>query len=154
MTDATHQPHHTNKDALDTRTAGIVSRGIASGIDVVVVIAILGSMYLFILLLDLLFTTGSFSAPNPNILASGIASYSVVLIYLTGCWTVSGRTVGAVAMGLEVVSRNGSRLGPTRAFLRAVFCAFFPIGLAWVAVDRRRRSVQDMVLRSRVIYAW
>lgn len=154
MTDAIPQPHHTNKDALDTRTAGIVSRGIGSALDVVVVIMILGMLYLFTLLLDLLFTTGSFSAPSPNILFSGIATYAVILIYLTVCWTVSGRTVGAVAMGLEVVSRNGTRLGPSRALLRALFCAFFPIGLAWVAVDRRRRSIQDMVLRSRVIYAW
>jgi uncharacterized RDD family membrane protein YckC len=36
--------------------------------------------------------------------------------------------------------------------LRAVACVLFPVGLAWVAVDRRRRSVQDIVLGTRVIY--
>ena len=149
-----NEPHHTSKDALDTRTAGIVSRGVAAGLDVVVVILILGSMYLFFFLIGLLFSPGSFSAPNPNIALSAVASFSVSVIYLTTCWAVSGRTVGSVAMGLEVVSRDGRRLGPLRSLLRALFYAFFPIGLAWVAVDRRRRSVQDMVLRSRVIYAW
>jgi uncharacterized RDD family membrane protein YckC len=160
MTDATPLPHHineprhTSRDALDTRMAGIVSRGVAAAIDAVVVIVIVGSIYLFFYLLGLLFSTGTFNAPNPNIVLSGIASYSIAVIYMTTCWMVSGRTVGSVAMGLEVVSRDGSRLGPSRSLLRALFYAFFPIGLAWVAVHRRRLSVQDMVLRTRVVYAW
>jgi uncharacterized RDD family membrane protein YckC len=57
-------------------------------------------------------------------------------------------------MGLEVVNRRGARLGPVRALLRAVFYTSFPVGLLWVAVDSRRRSAQDIVLRTRVIYAW
>jgi uncharacterized RDD family membrane protein YckC len=28
----------------------------------------------------------------------------------------------------------------------------FPIGLLWVVIDRRRRSLQDIVFRTRVIY--
>jgi uncharacterized RDD family membrane protein YckC len=111
-------------------------------------------LYLGALLLGLLFTSGNFETPNPNVLFSGVATYVVAVVYLAGCWTVSGRTVGSVAMGLEVVNRRGGRLGPVRALLRAMFYTTFPIGLLWVAVDRRRRSVQDIVLRSRVIYAW
>jgi uncharacterized RDD family membrane protein YckC len=154
MTELNSGPHHTDHDTLESRTAGIVSRGVAAGLDVAAVAAILGGMYLGVLLLALLFNTGSFSPPSPNILFSGLAAYAVAVMYLTGCWAVSGRTAGCVAMGLEVVSRNGKRIGLSRSFLRALFCAFVPIGLVWVAVDRRRRSVQDIVLRSRVIYAW
>ena len=120
----------------------------------VAVAAILGAMYLGVFLLSLMFNASIFSTPSPNIVFSALVTYSVAVFYLTGCWVVSGRTVGSVAMGLEVVSRNGSRIGLSSSFLRALFCAFFPIGLAWVAIDRRRRSVQDIVLRSRVIYAW
>jgi hypothetical protein len=36
--------------------------------------------------------------------------------------------------------------------LRAIACVVFPVGLAWVAVDDQRRSVQDLLFRSRVIY--
>ena len=61
-------------------------------------------------------------------------------------------TVGAVAMGLRVVGRRSDRIRPAVAVLRAVACVLFPIGLAWVAVDRRRRSVQDILLGTRVIY--
>lgn len=148
------EPHHTGRDEFESRIAGIVSRGVAAVLDVATVAAILGMLYLGALLLGLLFTSGNFETPNPNVLFSGVATYVVAVVYLAGCWTVSGRTVGSVAMGLEVVNRRGGRLGPVRALLRAMFYTTFPIGLLWVAVDRRRRSVQDIVLRSRVIYAW
>jgi hypothetical protein len=40
------------------------------------------------------------------------------------------------------------------ALLRAAFCVFFPIGLLWCAGSRANRSVQDVVLRSSVVYDW
>jgi hypothetical protein len=30
----------------------------------------------------------------------------------------------------------------------------FPIGVLWVAVNRENRSVQDIVLRTSVVYEW
>ena len=57
-------------------------------------------------------------------------------------------------MGLRVVNSRGRRLNPLIALARAVFCAFFPIGLFWCAVSRKRRSVQDLVLRTSVVYDW
>ncbi|OZG26543.1 hypothetical protein BH683_024675 [Williamsia sp. 1138] len=154
MSELAPQPPHTSSDDLESRSAGIVSRGVAAAVDVAAVAVILGAMYLGLLLLSLLFNSGSFSPPSPGILFTGVVGYTTAILYLAGCWAVSGRTVGSVAMGLEVVSRNGKRIGPSRCLVRALFYAFFPIGLAWVAVDRRRRSVQDIVLRSSVIYAW
>jgi uncharacterized RDD family membrane protein YckC len=56
-------------------------------------------------------------------------------------------------MGLRVVGRRSRRLGPVVALLRAVACVVFPIGLLWVAVDKQRRSLQDLLFGSRVIYA-
>jgi hypothetical protein len=40
------------------------------------------------------------------------------------------------------------------AALRSAFCVLFPIGLFWVAVSGANRSVQDVVLRSSVVYDW
>jgi hypothetical protein len=37
--------------------------------------------------------------------------------------------------------------------LRAIGCVVFPIGLLWAVIDRRRRSLQDIVFRTRVIYS-
>ena len=42
---------------------------------------------------------------------------------------------------------------PVTALLRAFLCVFFAVGLAWVAVHPERRSVADMVLRTRVVYS-
>ena len=69
-------------------------------------------------------------------------------------WSISGRTYGDVVMGLRVVNFRGHRLHVVGALVRAVACAAFPIGLLWVAVSRENRSVQDMVLRTSVIYDW
>ena len=56
-------------------------------------------------------------------------------------------------MGLRVTGRRGGRVPPLIALIRAVACVLFPVGLLWVAVDARRRSLQDVVLGSRVVYA-
>ncbi len=37
---------------------------------------------------------------------------------------------------------------------RGAFYALFPLGLLWAAVDGRNRSVQDLVLRTSVVYDW
>ena len=77
---------------------------------------------------------------------------TVSALYLAGAWAVSGCTVGAVAMGLRVVGRRSERLPLMVATVRAIACVLFPVGLLSVAVDRRRRSVQDILLGTRVVY--
>jgi len=46
------------------------------------------------------------------------------------------------------------RLRLAGAFMRAVLCVIFPVGLAWVLVSRHNRSLQDVVLRTSVVYDW
>lgn len=41
-----------------------------------------------------------------------------------------------------------------RGFRAALACALFPIGLLRVAVSQENRSLQDVVLRTSVIYGW
>ena len=57
-------------------------------------------------------------------------------------------------MGLRVLNAKGTRLGLAPASLRAVFCVLFPIGLFWVPFSSDNRSVQDLVLRTAVVYDW
>jgi uncharacterized RDD family membrane protein YckC len=134
------------------RVAGIVSRGVAAFIDLIVVSVVIGLLYLGLLLSKLIFNPTAFQLPSVDVLFSTAAVLFISALYLAVAWSVSGCTVGAVAMGLRVVGRRSDRLRPAIAVLRAVACVLFPIGLAWVAVDRRRRSVQDIVLGTRVIY--
>jgi len=134
------------------RVAGIVSRGVAAFIDLIVVSIVIGLLYLGLLLSKLIFNPTAFQLPSVDILFSTAAVLFISALYLAAAWSVSGCTVGAVAMGLRVVGRRSDRVRPVVAVLRAVGCVLFPIGLAWVAVDRRRRSVQDILLGTRVIY--
>jgi len=136
------------------RPAGIVTRSIASGVDIAVVLAIMAGIYLCLAFARLLFSPQDFAWPATGAVMSTGIFIVVSVLYLTGCWAVSGRTVGAVMMGLRVVSRNGELVGWPRALLRAVFCVMFAVGLFWAAVDSRRHSLQDIVLRTTVVYDW
>ena len=95
----------------------------------------------------------AFSFPGLGAIFSTAFGFGVSVLYLAGAWAVSGRTVGAVTMGLRVVGNRSARVAPVVAVLRAVACVMFPVGLLWVVVDKRRRSLQDIVFRTRVVYA-
>ena len=132
--------------------AGIVSRALAALVDMLVVIVTMGLLYLGLALTTLLVNPTSFRFPAPNLIFSTAVTVAVSALYLTACWTLSGRTVGAIVLGIRVVGRGDERLGIAVSIARAVACVLFPIGLVWVAVDRQRRSIQDIALGSRVIY--
>jgi hypothetical protein len=134
------------------RAAGVVSRGAAAVIDLAVVGLLLGMLYLGLLLARLALNPGSFRFPALDVVFSTAVGFGVTVLYLATCWAVSGCTAGAVVLGLQVVGRRTPRLKPVVALLRAVACVVFPLGLGWVALDARRRSVQDIVFGSRVIY--
>jgi uncharacterized RDD family membrane protein YckC len=134
--------------------AGVVSRVLAGAVDLGVVLVVLAAGYLALSGLAFLINPASFRFPiPPRPLVLGLAVLLMVL-YLTTSWTGSGRTYGNRMLGLRVVNRHGRPLRLGTALLRAVFCAVLPVGLLWVAVNANRRSVQDLVLRTVVIYDW
>jgi uncharacterized RDD family membrane protein YckC len=57
-------------------------------------------------------------------------------------------------MGLRVVGRKGRKPRFVVAAARAAFCVVFPVGLLWCVVNPHRRSIQDVVLRTAVLYDW
>ncbi len=134
--------------------AGVVTRVTAAVIDGLVVCAVLLAIYLgyagFLFLLD----PRNFTFPDPSLILSIIGGLIVLVLYFTVAWPVSGRTYGAHVMGLRVINAWGGRMRPAGALARAVFCALVPIGLLWCAVSRENRSLQDIVLRTSVVYDW
>lgn len=135
------------------RVAGIITRGLAAVIDLVVVLLIMSTLYGGLILVRLVYSPAAFSLPSLNAVFSTVVTFGVAVLYLTGCWTVSGSTAGAVTMGLQVVGRRSQRVRLLIALLRATGCVLFPIGLLWVVIDRRRQSLQDIVFRTRVVYS-
>jgi uncharacterized RDD family membrane protein YckC len=135
------------------RPAGIITRGLAAVIDLLVVLLIMSALYGGLVLVRLVYSPAAFSLPSLNAVFSTVVTFVVAVVYLSGCWTVSGSTAGAVTMGLRVVGRRSQRVSLPVGFLRAIACVVFPIGLLWVVIDRQRRSLQDIVFRTRVVYS-
>ncbi|TCO20432.1 putative RDD family membrane protein YckC [Kribbella steppae] len=136
------------------RYAGVVTRLAAGAVDGIVVAVALLAGYVgvngFLFLLD----PRGFQFTEASLLLSGAAWMLVLIVYLTVAWSTTGRSYGCRVMGLRVVSRRGRRVRPLVALARAVFCAVFPIGLLLCAGGRRHSSLQDLVLRTSVIYDW
>ena len=78
----------------------------------------------------------------------------LLIVYLAVSWRGNGRTYGNHVMGLRVVNRKGLRLHPLVALVRAVLYVIFPIGMLWVLISGQNRSLQDLVVRTSVIYDW
>lgn len=136
------------------RAAGLVTRVLAAAIDVVVVLVMMGVVLLAVAGLRFLWSPLTFRWPVPSWSLSLLVGALLALGYLTAAWATSGRTYGAAVLGLRVLSARGNTLGWVRAGLRAALCLVFPLGLLWVAFSRYRRSVQDAVLATVVVYDW
>lgn len=134
--------------------AGLVTRIVANVIDALVVGVMVGAIYLGLVAFKFLLDPRNFAWPDRNLLASLTTALFLTTGYLTLAWWLFGRSYGCHVMGLRVVGRRGRRLGPLRSLMRAAFCVFFPIGLFWCLVSPERRSVQDVVLWTRVVYDW
>jgi len=136
------------------KPAGLISRGLAAGVDLVIVVIALLAMYAGWATATFLIRPAKFQFPEPSILFGLVAGFAVLTVYLSLGWTLTGRTYGDHLMGLRVVDRTGSRLHLPRASLRALLCAVFPIGLAWSAFSARSLSLQDILLHTSVTYDW
>jgi uncharacterized RDD family membrane protein YckC len=140
--------------AYQGRRAGVVTRMVASAIDLLVVVAILCAIYGILAGLLFLLHPSSFSWPAGLGWSIPVIGFGVAVPYLTLCWRLTGRTYGDALLGLRVVNYDGKRMRFVGALLRAVGCVVFPIGLLWVAVSAANRSVQDVIMRTSVIYDW
>ena len=134
--------------------AGLVSRLLASAIDLVVVVGVVAAGYLAVSMVLFLWNPGKFHFPAPDRAWLLTAGGLVLFFYLWASWALNGRTLGDLLLGLRVVNYRGETMRVYGAALRAALCVVFPIGIFWVAVSRANRSVADMVLRTSVIYAW
>lgn len=143
---AASSPH-----ATADRTAGIVTDA-RLAVDVGVVLVMMGTTLLVAAGLRFFASPVSFRWPSPSWPQSLAVGGLLAVGYLTVAWATSGRSLGAAILGLRVRSVSGRPLGWSRSALRAVLNVVFPLGLLWSIVSRGRRSVQDVLLRSVVVY--
>jgi uncharacterized RDD family membrane protein YckC len=136
------------------RRAGVVTRTIVMVVDAAVVAATVGVVYLAWAVLRFMRRPVRFSWPTVTYGWLIVIALVVCVLYLTVTWSTTGRSVGKRLLGLRVVARDGERLHLIRAFLRALTCTLFPLLLYWAAISSQNRSVQDLVLRTSVVYDW
>jgi uncharacterized RDD family membrane protein YckC len=134
--------------------AGLVSRVAANSIDFALVVGFLVSCYVGLAAFLFLLNPTGFSFPPLRVGLAVIVGGVALGLYFWISWATSGRTYGDRVMGLRVVNIFGHRMRWAGAFLRAAFCVLLPVGLFWVLVSGANRSVQDVALRTSVIYDW
>jgi uncharacterized RDD family membrane protein YckC len=141
--------------------AGFVSRTVAACIDVtlvfLVVLGTIAALWMISFIVDPTSPGSQNAASGDRIPAAALMvlyGYFLNWLYWTVCWATSGRTLGNLVMGLKVVNFRGHHQRWGGAAIRSLFCTTFPFGLLWVIPSGANRSVQDVVLRTSVIYDW
>ena len=136
------------------RSAGLVTRSGAGVVDGLVVLLLVVFGVLGVNGARFLLRPRGFeftSMPSGSVLGLFLATLA---LYLAAAWALGGRTYGCHLMGVRVVDRHGRTPGAFLALARAALCVVFPLGLLWCAAGRSRRSVQDLLLGTRVVYDW
>jgi uncharacterized RDD family membrane protein YckC len=139
-------------DGLPTTHAGVVTRLLAAGVDVVAVVLLTVVLDLAAAGIRFVWSPLDFRWPRPETEIAVVVLLGVAVLYLTVAWAMTGRTYGGRLLGLRVLSGRGTLLGWTRSFLRAVTSVLWPVGLLWSGISRTRSSLQDLVLRTVVVY--
>ena len=138
----------------ERRAAGIVTRTVAAIVDAVVVLMSGVVIMLTLRAVRFVWSPMTFTWDDVSIWGSLSLLIAVAIVYLTSAWAMIGRSYGQYLLGLRVLSRKRLKPNWALALLRAVFCVLFPVGVFWVALSPHRRSVQDVVLRTMVVYDW
>ncbi len=159
--------------------AGIVTRGVALIIDIlIVIVAVLVISASLSLPLDFfLGINREACAANVSVTATqssfGFMRTWLCLVYdwllisiafLTGpvyfifLTTAGGQTIGKYVMGVRIVRVDGRQMSYVKAFVRYVgyfvSIATLGIGFLWVVIDVQRRALHDHMAGTCVIYSW
>ncbi|SEO55863.1 RDD family protein [Trujillonella endophytica] len=132
--------------------AGVVTRLLAACVDALVVVLLAVAADLAAAGIRFVWSPRDFRWPQISLLATTTALTALAVVYLAVAWAVAGRTYGARLLGLRVLSEGHGLLGWARSGLRALACVVFPAGLLWCAISPGRRSLQDLLVRSVVVY--
>jgi uncharacterized RDD family membrane protein YckC len=134
--------------------AGMVTRTIAAAVDALVVLLVMTVGLLSVNAVSFVLDPRGFQVVGNSQEVLIEVALGVATLYLAGSWTIVGRSYGCWLMGLRIVDRRGRSPRLVMALLRAGLYVFFPVGLLWCGVGRSRKSVQDLLLGTSVVYDW
>ena len=140
--------------AFQGDTAGLITRGLANAIDLAVLMLLLAAAYFAVAGFLFLRQGARFSFPIVSSQVAFAGWFCAMIAYFSVSWATGGRTYGDRLLGLRVVTNDRGGLSGWRSSIRALLCVIAPLLLIWAAVDRRNRSVQDVIVRTTVVYDW
>ena len=86
------------------------------------------------------------------------AALALPLLYRLLFWTVAGRTPGMAMLGLRLLRADGGKVGLVTAAKRllayGVTMMTLGIGFLMMLVTRRRQALHDLLARTVVVYDW
>jgi uncharacterized RDD family membrane protein YckC len=132
----------------------MVTRTIAATVDAVLVLLVVIVGLLSVNAISFVLDPRDFQVVGSSQVVLVEVGLGTAILYLTGSWTIVGRTYGCWLMGLRVVDRRGRSPRLVTALLRAVLYVAFALGLVWCGIGRSRKSVQDLLLGTSVVYDW
>jgi len=139
--------------SLQGLIAGFTSRFISVLIDMAFIAVLLVGTYGIWLALRYVLSV-FYDLPQLTGIPLLLVGYFLMWAYWSWSWATGGKSLGNVLMGLRVQRISGQPLKLGRSAARALFSVVFPIGLAWAIVSRNNRSVQDVFLRTQVVFDW
>jgi uncharacterized RDD family membrane protein YckC len=134
--------------------AGVITRAIANGLDLAIVVLMLVAGYLAVAGAWFLRRGADFRFPVVSYREAYAAGFVTLVVYFTLSWSAGGRTYGDRVLGLRVRTMDDLDLTLLRSLIRSLLCAAFPLLLVWVAISPEARSVQDIIVRTHVVYDW
>jgi uncharacterized RDD family membrane protein YckC len=143
--------------SLQGHYAGIVTRLVAFGIDVVVAMTLfaLGGRVIEYVLSSLL---GHDVKLADHPIVSIVLLTWWLLMYFAYPIAVGGRTLGMSFVGLEVVTKTGGDVDMRHALIRTIFLpvslVLAGIGILIILVNRDRRALHDLMAGTAVVYSW
>jgi uncharacterized RDD family membrane protein YckC len=138
-----------------TERAGAATRGLAFGLDVLIVNLGFSGLAAVAALIASAFT-GNGNGVSDFALAVGTAAwFTLGAFYLVGFWTLAGQTPGMRFLGIRLdVDGKGLRPGLAVRRLIGMALAWIPFGLGYLGIffDERRRAWDDRLSRTEVVY--
>lgn len=144
--------------SLTGHYAGVVTRLTSYVIDAFLVSALFSVVSAGLVWLVNLISGGDYDASDIGSLAGGLVFLLWLFLYFWLPMAVWGKSLGMAILGLELVRRDGDRVGAGRVAIRVVTfpISFLLLGLGFIGilVGREHRALHDVFAGTTIVYAW
>ena len=141
----------TEEQPIHIGYAGLVTRAVAIGIDLLVINGIAVITGALVNLIASFFGHEGHIGPVAAVLG-GAAWIAWSALYFMVFWSLTGQTPGDRLMGIRVISTSSDRIRIRQAFVRywAMLLAALPLGAGFLPVltDEQRRGLHDRIAKT------